>query len=96
MSEHSDRSPKRKPRDDFVKEKQKKLLQNVTYQSQMEKGNNGGTSILMNSYQTIMTLSSRFHLKLNVIPSLFGGFDPMPTYLRTDPITQLVAVSLLP
>ena len=49
----------------------------------------------MNSYSTLATLASRFHLKLNVIPTLFGSFDPKPIYLRTDPITERVAATPL-
>lgn len=42
MSEQSDRSPSRKQHDDLFKEKQKRLLQQINYQSQMDKGNNAG------------------------------------------------------
>jgi hypothetical protein len=80
----------------MFKEKQKRLLQQINYQSQMDKQNNGGTQILMNSYNIISTLSQRFHLKLNVIPTLFGSFDPKPLYLRTDPITERVVATVLP
>ncbi len=62
----------------------------------MDKCNNGGTMLLMNSYQTVAILASRFHLKLNIIPTLSGSFDPMPTYLRTDPISERVVASPLP
>ncbi len=62
----------------------------------MDKGNNGGVQILMNCYNIIGTLSQRFHLKLNIIPTLFGSFEPKPMYLRTDPITERVVTSLLP
>jgi len=96
MSEHSDRSPQRKPREDFVKEKQKKLLSSINYQQQVDTANNGSTPILMNSYQTISKLAQRFHLKLNVIPSLFGSFEPKPLYLRTDPISERAVADLLP
>lgn len=37
MSEQSDRSPQRKPHEDIFKEKQKKLLQSINYQQQMDK-----------------------------------------------------------
>ena len=51
----------------------------------------------MNSYATISTLSQRaLPLKLNVIPSLFGSFDPKPLYLRTDPISERVISTSLP
>jgi hypothetical protein len=50
----------------------------------------------MNSYNIIATLASRFQLHLNVIPTLFGSFDPKPLYLRTDPITERVTSSVLP
>ena len=50
----------------------------------------------MNSYQTMSMLAQRFHLKVNVIPSLFGSFDPKPIYLRTDPITERVVATPLP
>ena len=96
MSEHSDRSPTRKPREDMVKEKSKKLLQSVTYQTQMEKGNAAGTGILMNSYSTLSQLANRFQLKVNIIPTLFGSFDARPIYLRTDPITERVVAAPLP
>jgi hypothetical protein len=96
MSEHSDRSPQRKPHEDSVKEKQKKLLQSINYQSQMDKGNNGGTQILMNSYSTLAMLANRFQLKVNVIPSLFGSFDPKPIYLRTDPVSERVVATNMP
>ena len=62
----------------------------------MDKGNNGGIQVLMNSYSLIINLANRFHLKLNVIPTLFGSFEPKPSYLRTDPITERVVTSLLP
>ncbi len=63
----------------------------------MDKANNGGTQILMNSYSLISTLSQRApHLKLNMIPSLFGSFDPKPIYLRTDPITERVIATVIP
>lgn len=62
----------------------------------MDKGNLGGVQILMNSYNIIGTLAQRFHLKLNIIPTLFGSFEPKPMYLRTDPITERVVTSLLP
>ena len=62
----------------------------------MEKQNNGGTQILMNSYNILTTLSQRFQLHLNVIPTLYGSFEPKPMYLRTDPITEKVVASLLP
>ena len=51
----------------------------------------------MNSYATISNLASRsLPLKLNIIPSLFGSFDPKPIYLRTDPITERVVATPLP
>lgn len=62
----------------------------------MDKGNNGGTQILMNSYATVTTLAQRFQLKVNVIPTLFGSFDPKPIYLRTDPINERVVATPLP
>jgi hypothetical protein len=63
----------------------------------MEKGSNGGTQILMNSYATLSMLSQRaLPLKMNVIPSLFGSFDPKPLYLRTDPISEKVISTPLP
>lgn len=62
----------------------------------MDKANNGGTQILMNSYALIKDLASRFQLKLNVIPTLFGSFDPKPTYLRTDPINERVVATVIP
>ena len=96
MSEQSDRSPSRNKHEDLFKEKQKKLLQQINYQAQMDKGNNGGIQVLMNSYSLIINLANRFHLKLNVIPTLFGSFEPKPSYLRTDPITERVVTSLLP
>ena len=96
MSELSDRSPDRRQREDFAKEKQKRMLSNVTYQQQIDKCNNGGTAILMNSYQTVAQLAQRFHLNLNVIPTLFGSFEPQPMYLRTDPITERAVATPLP
>ncbi len=96
MSEQSDRSPTRAKHDDLFKEKQKKILQAINYQAQMDKGNAGGVQILMNCYSIIGTLAQRFHLKLNIIPTLFGSFEPKPLYLRTDPITERVVTSLLP
>jgi hypothetical protein len=96
MSEQSDRSPSRSKHDDLFKEKQKRLLQMINYQSQMDKGNTGGIQLLMNSYNLLINLSSRFHLKLNVIPTLFGSFEPRPVYLRTDPITERVVSSVVP
>ena len=51
----------------------------------------------MNSYATISMLSLKaLPLKLNIIPSLFGSFDPKPIYLRTDPISERVISSALP
>jgi hypothetical protein len=61
----------------------------------MDKGNNGGIQVLMNSYNLIMNLCNRFHLKLNVIPTLYGSFEPKPVYLRTDPITERVVANAL-
>ena len=97
MSEHSDSSPQRKNRsEDMIKEKQKKLLQSINYQSSFDKGNTAGTQVLMHSYSTLHTLANRFQLKLNVIPTLYGSFEPKPIYLRTDPFTERVISTQLP
>ena len=80
----------------MARDKQKKTLSAINYQQQQDKGNNGSVPILMNSYQTIATIASRMQLKLNVIPTLVGSFEPKPLYLRTDPITERCVATNIP
>jgi hypothetical protein len=82
---------------DSIIKKKVMEVKNINYQQilQNEVVDTGGIQILLNSYATIEMLAKKYTLKLNIVPTIIVSFEPLPTYLRTDPKNGNIVSSLM-